>query len=248
MDILETDAYDRRKRRNMSCALLFSLLPFFLSSALYFYLLTPDSAPSVVAAGVKSAPTLLLAVVVLSWNGGQSILGVAGGLIFSAVGDCCLIWPEMFIHGMGAFAVAHLLYSLSFLSSRYATFSSSSWIRLFYLILLMIGGAFYVYLYPFLQKAPESDLLTPGVGVYTVLITVMAALAAKTHHMTTLLGSLIFMVSDASLALQVFKVLPPMQHGQIVVMVTYYLAQLLIAVGDVKAVENKDDLSKWKRS
>ena len=146
MDILETDAFDRRQRRNMvssiflwytllfsayegkslqswfelismgkvmtdlflfhlfvsscqSCALFFSLLPFFLSSALYFYLWTPDSPPSLVSAGVKSAPALLLAAVVLSWNGGQSVLGVAGGLIFSAVGDCCLIWPELFLHG-----------------------------------------------------------------------------------------------------------------------------------------------------
>ncbi|XP_017283589.1 lysoplasmalogenase [Kryptolebias marmoratus] len=248
MDILETDAYDRRKRRNVSCALLFSLLPFFLSSALYFYLLTPGSAPSVMSAGVKCAPTLLLAAAVLSWNGGQSVLGVAGGLLLSVVGDCCLVWPEMFIHGMGAFAAAHLLYSLSFLSSRYATRSSTSWTRLLYLLLVVVGGAFYFYIFPFLQKAPNSDLLTPGVGIYTLLITVMGVLAIRTRRATTLLGSLIFIVSDVSLSLQVFKVLPPMQHGQHVVMVTYYLAQLLIAVGDIKAAENKDDFSKWKRT
>ncbi|KAM4535378.1 lysoplasmalogenase [Fundulus diaphanus] len=248
MDILETDAYDKRLRRNMSCALLLSLLPFFLSSALYFYLWSPDAAPSVVSAGVKSAPTLLLAVVVLSWNGGQSVLGVAGGLIFSAVGDCCLVWPEYFIHGMGAFAVAHLLYAVTFLSSRYATYSASSLNRVLYLILLVVGGAFYIYLFPFLQKAKNSDLLTPGVGIYFILITVMAALAIRTRHAAILLGSLSFMVSDASLALQVFKVLPPIEHGQIFVMVTYYLAQLLIAVGDIRAAENKDDFSKWKRS
>lgn len=82
-----------------SCALFFSLLPFFCSTALYFYLWTPDSPASIVSAGVKSAPILLLAAVVLSWNGGQSVLGVVGGLLFSAVGDCCLIWPEHFIHG-----------------------------------------------------------------------------------------------------------------------------------------------------
>lgn len=82
-----------------SWALLFSLLPFFLSAALYFYLWTPDLPLSITAAGVKSAPTLLLAAVVLSWNGGQSVLGVGGGLIFSAVGDCCLVWPELFLHG-----------------------------------------------------------------------------------------------------------------------------------------------------
>ncbi|XP_041831420.1 lysoplasmalogenase [Melanotaenia boesemani] len=249
MDILETDAYDRRQRRNMSCSLFFSLLPFFLSSAVYFYLWAPDAPSSVMSAGVKSAPALLLAAVVLSWNGGQSVLGVAGGLIFSAVGDWCLVWPELFLHGMGAFAVAHLLYSLSFLSSRYATYSSSAaWTRFLYLILLLVGGGFYIYLYPFLRQAPNSDLLTPGVGVYVALITLMSGLAIRTRRAATLFGSLIFMVSDLSLALQVFKVVEPIQHGHIIVMVTYYLAQLLIAVGDVKAVENKDDFSKWKRS
>ncbi|XP_073350847.1 lysoplasmalogenase [Pagrus major] len=248
MDILETDAYDRRQRRNTSCALFFSLLPFFLSSALYFYLWTPDVPSSITNAGVKSAPTLLLAAVVLSWNGGQSVLGVVGGLVFSAVGDCCLVWPELFLHGMGAFAVAHLLYSLTFLSSRYAAYSSSSWIRFLYLILFLVGGAFYIYIYPFLQKAPNSDLLVPAVGVYILLITVMGTLAIRTGHTPTLLGSLAFMVSDMSLALQVFKVMAPMEHGHLLVMVTYYLAQLLIAVGDVKAVESKDDFAKWKRS
>lgn len=84
---------------HQSCALLFFLFPFFLSAALYFYLWTPDSPPSIISAGVKSAPVLLLAVAVLSWNGGQSVLGVVGGLVFSAVGDCCLVWPELFLHG-----------------------------------------------------------------------------------------------------------------------------------------------------
>ncbi|XP_069380710.1 lysoplasmalogenase [Paralichthys olivaceus] len=248
MDILETAAYDRRQRRNMSCALLFSLLPFFLSTALFFYLWTPDSPPSIVSAGFKTAPIFLLAAVVLSWNGGQSVLGVAGGLLFSAVGDCCLIWPELFVHGMGAFALAHLTYSLTFLSSRYSTHSSSSWTFFLFLILLMVGGGTYMHLYPFLQKAPDSDLLIPGVGVYIVLITLMGMLAIRTRHTATLLGSLSFMVSDLALALQVFKVTPQLQHGHSVVMVTYYLAQLLIAVGDVKATANKEDFGKWKRS
>ncbi len=82
-----------------SCALFFSLLPFFVSTALYFYLWTPDLPSSITSAGVKSAPTILLVAVVLRWNGGQSVLGVAGGLIFSAVGDCCLVWSELFLHG-----------------------------------------------------------------------------------------------------------------------------------------------------
>uniref|UniRef100_A0A3P8TAY5 lysoplasmalogenase n=1 Tax=Amphiprion percula TaxID=161767 RepID=A0A3P8TAY5_AMPPE len=199
-------------------SLFFSLVPFFLSTAAYFYLWIPDSPPSIMSAGVKSAPELLLAAAVLGWNGGQSILGVVGGMIFSAVGDGCLTWPELFLYGLGAFAVAHLLYSISFLSSCYTSYSSSGsscWIRLLYLIVLIIGVGFYIFL---------------------------------TQHMPTLRGGLIFMGSDLSLALQVFKVVENTQHGNIIVMVTYYLAQLLIAVGDMKAVKDKDDFSKWKRS
>ncbi|XP_049602080.1 lysoplasmalogenase [Syngnathus scovelli] len=248
MDILETHAYDRRQKRNTSCALLLSLMPFFLASAMYFYLWTPHFPASITLAAVKSAPTLLLAAAVLSWNGGQSVLGVVGGLVFSAVGDCCLVWPEFFLHGMAAFALAHLLYSFAFLSSRYEAYSSSSWTGLLYLILVVIAGGFYTYLFPFLRKDPNSDLMVPAVGGYVVIITLMGILATRTRRGFTLLGSLIFIVSDLSLAMQQFKVTAPVEHGNTVVMVTYYLAQLLISVGDMKAVEIKNDFAKWKQT
>lgn len=149
---------------------------------------------------------------------------------------------------MAAFALAHLLYSLTFLSSRYEAYSSSSWTGLLYLILVVIAGGFYAHLFPFLQKDPKSDLLTPAVGVYVILITLMGILAIRTRHAFTLLGSLFFIVSDSALALQQFKVTAPVQHGNTVVMVTYYLAQLLISIGDMKAVEVKNEFAKWKRS
>lgn len=148
---------------------------------------------------------------------------------------------------MGAFAMAHLLYSFTFISARYAASPSSTWIRLIYLILFIVGGCFYIYIYPFLQKAPDSGLLVPAVGIYAVLITIMGSLAIRTRHLATLFGGLIFMVSDMSLAIQVFNV-QKMENGNSIVMVTYYLAQLLIAVGDIKAVGDEDDFSKWKRS
>ncbi|TRY59806.1 hypothetical protein DNTS_035235 [Danionella cerebrum] len=99
MDILETSAYDRRQRRNTCCVLLLYLLPFLASSVIYFYLWIPDTAPSLLAAGIKAAPILSLVLLVLIYNGGRSLLGVAGGLLLSAGGDFCLIWPELFIHG-----------------------------------------------------------------------------------------------------------------------------------------------------
>ncbi|XP_067088386.1 lysoplasmalogenase [Osmerus mordax] len=249
MDILETDAYDRRQRRNTSCVLFVSLLPFFLAAAGYFYLWIPDSSPSLLAAGVKAAPILLLALLVMSYNGGQSVLGVAGGLMLSAAGDCCLIWPEMFLHGMASFALAHLLYSLTFLSARYSTAStSSSCSVVLYVLLWLVGGGMYTYLFPFIQEAPDSAVLTPGVGVYVILIVLMATLAFRTRHPLTVLGSLIFMTSDLTLALQLFNVIEPTNQGKATVMTTYYLAQLLIAMGDIRAGESTDNFAKWKRS
>lgn len=85
--------------RLQSCVLFLFLLPFFASAALYFYLWIPDSAPSILAAGVKAAPVLSLVFMVLSYNGGRSLLGVAGGLVMSAGGDICLIWPHLFLLG-----------------------------------------------------------------------------------------------------------------------------------------------------
>jgi len=250
MDILETHAYDRRQRRNTSCVLFLSLVPFFLATAAYFLLIHPDPSPSVMAAGVKTAPAVLLALTVLSWSGAQSVLGVAGGLLFSAAGDWCLAWPDLLLPGMAAFAVAHILYSLTFLSARYSTYpsSSSACSRLIYVVLFVLGGGVYVHLYPYLQKLPDAGVLTPAVGVYMCLIVLMGALALQTRRAVPLLGAVSFIVSDLALALQMFKVLEELEHGTAIVMVTYYLAQLLIAVGDIQAVENADDLGKWKRS
>ncbi|XP_038844272.1 lysoplasmalogenase [Salvelinus namaycush] len=249
MDILETAAYDRRQRRNTYCVLFLFLSPFFLAIAVYFYLWIPDSSPSVLAAAIKAAPVISLALLVLSYKGGRSLLGVAGGLIFSAGGDCCLIWPELFLHGMASFALAHLLYSLTFLSTRYSSLSPSSSLSYFFCLLLwLLGGGLYAYLFPFLQKTPDAAALTPGVGVYVALIVLMATLAVRTRRPLIMLGSLIFMTSDLTLALQTFKVTEPLEHGRHIVMTTYYLAQLLIAVGDIKAVEGGDEFAKWKKS
>ncbi|KAJ8347239.1 hypothetical protein SKAU_G00286400 [Synaphobranchus kaupii] len=248
MDILETDAYDRRQRRNTSCVLFLFLLPFFISSSFYFYLWIPQNAPSLFAAAVKSSPVISLAAVVLVYNGGRSFWGVAGGLLFSACGDCCLIWPELFLHGMAAFGMAHLLYAISFLSNRYSSLSSSSATLFLSIFLWMTGAGAYFYLLPFLQKRTDSTILTPGVGVYVILLVAMATLALHTRRSMTAIGSLSFVLSDLALSLQAFGVIDPVSEGRAVVMTTYYLAQLLVAVGDVKAGSDMGDgLGKRKR-
>lgn len=101
-----------------SCVLFLCLLPFFLSSAAYFHLWLPDPSPSVVAAVAKSVPVISLALVVLSYNGLGSLLGVAGGLLFSAGGDFCLVWNELFLHGNQILEAPQSDWLCVFVSSR----------------------------------------------------------------------------------------------------------------------------------
>ncbi|KAI7803785.1 lysoplasmalogenase [Triplophysa rosa] len=249
MDILETSEYDRRQRRNTSCVLFLYLLPFFASCTIYFYLWIPDSAPSLMAAGIKAAPVLSLALLVFIYNGGWSLLGVAGGLLLSAGGDCCLIWPQLFIPGMGCFALAHMLYAFTFLSSRYSKTSSSSSVFILNLLLWSIGGGMYVYLVPFLRLDPDADILVPAIGGYVLLIVIMATMATRTRRSLLMLGSVIFMASDLTIALTKFNVVD-LEYKKHIIMITYYLAQMMIALGDVKAwmEADADDFRKWKRS
>nr|XP_055050248.1 lysoplasmalogenase [Misgurnus anguillicaudatus] len=249
MDILETSEYDRRKRRNTSCVLFLYLLPFFASCTVFFYMWIPDSAPSLLAAGIKAAPILSLALLVFSYNGGWSLMGVTGGLLLSAGGDCCLVWPQLFIHGMGCFALAHIVYAVTFLTPRYSTTSSSSSRYVIYLVLWLIGGGLYVYLVPFLRLDPDGDVLVPAIGGYVMLIVIMATMATRTRRPLLMLGSLVFMASDLTIALTKFNVVD-LEYKKHIIMVTYYLAQMMIAVGDVKAMmeANADDILKWKRS
>ncbi|KAA0705843.1 Lysoplasmalogenase-like protein TMEM86A [Triplophysa tibetana] len=234
MDILETSEYDRRQRRNTTCVVFLYLLPFFASCTIYFYLWIPDSAPSLMAAGIKAAPVLSLALLVFIYNGGWSLLGVAGGLLLSAGGDCCLIWPQLFIPGMGCFALAHMLYAVTFLSSRYSKTSTSSSVFILNFLLWSIGGGIYVYLVPFLQLDPDADVLVPAIGGYVLLIVIMATMATRTRRSLLIMGSVIFMASDLTIALTKFNVVD-LEYKKHVIMITYYLAQLMIALGDVKA-------------
>lgn len=82
-----------------------------------------------------------------------------------------------------------------------------------------------------------------------LLIVLMATLAARTRQPLILLGSLVFMASDLTIAMTKFSVFD-VEYKKHIIMTTYYLAQLMIALGDVKAVleVKADDIHKWKRS
>lgn len=78
---------------------LVSLTPFFLTCAAYFLLWVPDDPPSWVGALVKCLPVLSLAGFLRTHSGGDCSTLLQMALLFSALGDVCLIWPQAFLYG-----------------------------------------------------------------------------------------------------------------------------------------------------
>ena len=97
------------------------LVPFLKAVCVYFVAWLPESEkPTVFAAILKILPILCLC----GFVGLQGISlekehnysrHILLGLIFSGIGDVCLVWKNMyFIHGMIAFGIAHILYIRAF--------------------------------------------------------------------------------------------------------------------------------------
>ncbi|XP_068383909.1 lysoplasmalogenase TMEM86B isoform X1 [Eschrichtius robustus] len=191
------------------------LSPFFLTCAVYFLLWSPENQPSWVGALIKCLPILYL--VVFLWTvypgGGYSLL-LQGALLCSAVGDSCLVWPEAFLHGMAAFAVAHLLYLWAF---------GLTPLKPSLLLPVLLASIPY---YGLLLWHLPPDMVLPLTAYSLVLAAMLWRGLARGG--STSWGALLFTLSDAVLAWNIF--VHPLPHAHLVVMTTYYAAQTLIAL------------------
>lgn len=150
---------------------------------------------------------------------------ILAGLAFSLLGDIALTLPEKWFQaGLGAFLVAQVFYILAF---RPVPGHPISWTQ--FLPFIIYGLLMYFILRPGL-----GPLQIP-VFVYVAAITLMAGFAAGRYvdigGVKTLLafvGAILFLISDSVLAYDRFgrKVGP----AQIIILGTYFPAQLLIAL------------------
>lgn len=225
MDILETDTRYRRKNTADAVSRALFLLPFLASCGLYFFLWLPE--PSWLSAGVKALPILSLVVFLLAqarrdgaWA--PSALGICWGLLFSSVGDTCLVW-SLFLPGMAVFAGGHVCYlwalGLHPLHPR----------------LLLLGGLAWAGAYGALWPCLPPGVHVPAVGVYGALLAAVGwrALAHPAPRLAAGAGALLFMASDLALALDHFCGRLP--HARLLVMATYYAAQGLLAFSAPRA-------------
>jgi uncharacterized membrane protein YhhN len=154
---------------------------------------------------------------------------VVAGLALSTAGDVFLMLPrDRFVAGLASFLVAHLCYVWAFASGvPGGSFTAN---LLFWLPYFAAGGTVVALIWPGLKPA-----LRGPVGIYVVVIAVMASLAAERWQATgsamtlaAALGAGLFVVSDGVLAIDRFRW--PFRAARALTLATYWAAQLLIAL------------------
>nr|XP_049697529.1 LOW QUALITY PROTEIN: lysoplasmalogenase [Helicoverpa armigera] len=196
------------------------LVPFFKCVCVYFVSLgAGGGAPGPAAAAAKCAPVLCLLLCVLRRvaalprHKGWYARRVAAGLALSALGDALLVWPAQLAGGMGAFGAAHVAYLCAFARAPAGSRRAGA-------ALLAAAAA------SALLLAPPPGLRAPAAG-YALLLAGMAWRGAAAGGAARA-GALLFALSDALLGYGLWGGALPCQ--QLLVMSTYYLAQLGIAL------------------
>jgi uncharacterized membrane protein YhhN len=151
-------------------------------------------------------------------------LMVAIGMLFSLGGDIFLMLPgNTFVFGLVSFLVAHLFYIVAYQSRAGLRFT----LWLFVLYALFFGAMLYL-------LWPHVGALRLPVVIYALVLVMMGWQAAEQwwvlrdgSALLAMVGALLFMLSDATLALNKFRA--PIPQHDLIIMSTYYGAQLLIA-------------------
>ncbi|SNV98662.1 putative inner membrane protein [Legionella pneumophila] len=152
-------------------------------------------------------------------------------LVFSLAGDVVLTLPValQLELGIGCFLLAHCFYIALFLKS----FQFNK-LHFFYYILILLLMAFIAFtIIPYL-----GDLLIPVMIYFCVLMLMLfSAFQVKKETLTIGSGALFFLISDLTLALNLFVY--TQADVRIFVMFTYYVAQFLLTFGLVRLYEKR---------
>jgi len=184
--------------------------------------------------------SLLLFYFLLHKTEPKTKLFISLALVFSLLGDILLLFTDRsqnyFMFGLVAFLLAHIFYILQFSRERNKNLNTVKSL----IPLLIFGGLFFYFL-----KDKFGTMLLP-VSVYMGIILIMALFAflrkgnvPKKSFELLFIGALLFLISDATLAIDKFHSSIP--KSGILIMATYGLAQLCIVLGILK--EEKTNIS-----
>lgn len=202
-----------------------------LSGAIIIAALTSDG-----VFGWAQAPLLMPVVLVFTLlyrplPRGRVLVPLIGAQVFSFLGDLFLSrWVDNFVVGVGMFLIAQVFYIVTFLGIRGEHQLRRTPLLAVPYVLYLIGMMVVV-----LPKAGELAL---PLVVYGVCLLGMAAAAVDTRPRVPArawqlltVGSILFVLSDTSIALRKFEILPDSGLTGAWVIGTYCVAQLMLAVG-----------------
>ena len=166
---------------------------------------------------------------------------VLGALAFSWLGDVLLMldsWqPTLFLGGLSAFLMAHILYIIYF--RKYQRARQHSWYKK---NAVLVAAPLFYGLGLLLFMIPRLGSLTVPVIIYCAVILTMLLMAMGMQPFVSakvytpiVMGAILFVLSDTILALNKFVL--PLPYASLIIMLTYGLAQVAITTG---AVRNKD--------
>ena len=152
------------------------------------------------------------------------------GLFFSLFGDMFLIFPEKhFTKGLIAFLIGHICYIVAFTIST--GFQFTFWI---FLPIIIVGMLYLQLIIKYTGK------MTIPVIIYISIIIIMGWMAIERFNslptngtFIAAAGAILFMISDATLALNKFR--KPFFSAEIIILTTYFTAQWLLAVSVILA-------------
>jgi len=154
-------------------------------------------------------------------------------LVLCLLGDVLLMVPrDLFVAGLGAFLVGHLLYIGGLLQAPSPPGSPPFAFSTTGLVVASLIGIAYAavpatLIFGALTRGGQRALVPP-VAVYLVVILTMAVLAANVGAPVALAGAALFVLSDTILAVNRF--VRPLPGGNVAVHVTYHLAQGLLVL------------------
>ncbi|MGI9282380.1 MAG: lysoplasmalogenase [Endozoicomonas sp.] len=196
------------------------------------YLIFMDAFSGLTGAFLKALPIFILMIVVTLKAEPEWKSGLLLALLFSAGGDLALALPDYlensFIVGLGSFLIAQLTYAVMFWKNRLRDGNRTRYALAFLPFAVCVA----------LIVVPNSGAMMAAVILYLLAISFMvvgAALCNKPPRWL-FLGALTFALSDTLLAFNKFVVALP--AAGLLIMLTYYCAQILIIEGALKEKPN----------
>lgn len=159
---------------------------------------------------------------------------ILGGLIFSLLGDVLLLWPHLFVYGLGAFFMAHVCYIIGFKVAQQspARILQMNFVRIFFFNLPIYLAAALVF---YLINPNLGNLKIPVIAYIIVIVSMVSTARDRFKKCNSasfwqvFIGAIFFFVSDGVLAMaRFFREFP---ESGVVIMGTYATAQLLIVMG-----------------